>query len=58
MSMLFIAFILAVILNVVVVVVAWKWPMRARYFALAELAALLYFVYMLFDAISYAFSGG
>ncbi len=52
MSSIFIALIAAVILNIIVVVVAWKWPMRARYFALAELVVLLYFVYTLLRGIA------
>ncbi len=51
MSTLFIALIAAVILNVVVVVVAWKWPMRARYFALAELLVLVYIGVILYQAL-------
>ncbi len=50
MSMLFIALIAAVVLNVIVVVVAWKWPVRARYFALAELIVLLYIMGVLYLA--------
>ncbi len=50
MPNLFIILIVATILNVIVVVVAWKWPVRARYFALAELIVLLYIMGVLYLA--------
>ena len=51
MSSLFLALIAALILNIIVVVVAWKWPTRARYFALAELIVLVYLIYLLYGAL-------
>ncbi len=51
MISLFVALIVALILNVVVVVVAWKWPTRARYFALAELLVLVYLGVVLYLAL-------
>ena len=54
MNPVFIALIVAVILNVVVVVVAWIWPRRARYFALAELLVLAYVIYSIVRSLAAA----